>query len=258
MSVRVMTDVWGLDLADSQKIVLLALADCANDEGHCWPSMATLSAKCSKSARTVQGVIKQLVDAGHLTRREVPGKGCNYTVHPRRDCTPAETAPAQGTAQTPAEVAGHPRSGCGQTVKEPSRNRNKPRKRVSDEFDQIGCPEGIEPQLWTDFVKLRRKQKAPITITVLKTFSDEAAKANWTLAEALTECVARSWRGFKAGWVEAKPVAPKAADPNAGKLLADYEAGKIDFDEFSRRRNARDRASGPPRPIGDVLRNVAR
>lgn len=85
MSVRVMTAVWGIDLADSEKLVLLALADCANDEGHCWPSMASLAKKCSKSDRTVQKAIQALVSAGHLTRNEVAGKGCNYTVHPRSE-----------------------------------------------------------------------------------------------------------------------------------------------------------------------------
>ena len=108
MSVSVMTDVWAIDLPDSQKIVLLALADSANDEGHCWPSMATLAKKCSKGERTVQGVIKQLVDAGHLTRKEVRGKGCNYYVHPRKDCAPADIAPPQITAKTPAVAADKP------------------------------------------------------------------------------------------------------------------------------------------------------
>lgn len=122
MSVRVMTAVWDIDLPDSEKIVLLALADCANDEGDCWPSMATLTRKCSKSERTVQSAIKRLVVAGHLTRREVPGKGCSYKLHPRKDCTPARTAPPQRLRHTPAAAAPHPRSGCGQTVKEPSNN----------------------------------------------------------------------------------------------------------------------------------------
>jgi hypothetical protein len=108
VSVRVMTAVWALALPDSEKIVLLALADCANDEGHCWPGMRSLIAKCSKSERTIQGAIQRLVDAGHLTRREVPGKGCNYTVHPRTDCAPAEAAPPQATTQTPAAAAGKP------------------------------------------------------------------------------------------------------------------------------------------------------
>lgn len=112
MSVRTMTAVWDLDLPDSDKIVLLALADCANDEGHCWPSVASLVRKCTKSERTIQGCIKRLVDEGHLTRREVPGKGCNYTVHPRGN-TPAVIAPRsdnapQGTTQTPAAAADKP------------------------------------------------------------------------------------------------------------------------------------------------------
>lgn len=115
MSVRAMSAVWELDLPDSDKIVLLALADCANDEGHCWPSVQSLVRKCSKSERTIQASIKRLVDEGHLTRREVPGKGCNYTVHPhhkridhRSDNAPAVTAPPQGTAKTPAAAADKP------------------------------------------------------------------------------------------------------------------------------------------------------
>ena len=115
MSVRVMTAVWSIDLPDSQKIVLLALADCANDEGQCWPSMATLAKKCSKGERTVQGVIKELVSAGHLTRSEVAGKGCKYLVHPRSDCAPQNphprkrcATPPQGLRDTPAAAADKP------------------------------------------------------------------------------------------------------------------------------------------------------
>jgi hypothetical protein len=108
VSVRVMTQVWALDLPDSEKIVLLALADCANDEGHCWPGMKSLVKKCSKTDRTVQAAIKALCDAGHLTRREVLGKGCNYTVHPRSDFTPEQASPPKATTQTPEAVSGKP------------------------------------------------------------------------------------------------------------------------------------------------------
>ena len=108
MSVRVMTAVWSLHLGDSEKIVLLALADCANDEGHCWPSMATLAKKCSKTDRTIQAAIKSLVDGGHLTRREVPGKGCNYTVHPRSDDTPEAASPPKPATPTPEAASDKP------------------------------------------------------------------------------------------------------------------------------------------------------
>ncbi len=108
MSIRIMTAVWDLPLSDSEKIVLLALADNANDEGWCWPSIATLARKCSKSERTVQTAIRSLCDAGHLERKETLGKGVTYTVHPRKDCTPAKTAPPQPSHHTPAAVAPKP------------------------------------------------------------------------------------------------------------------------------------------------------
>lgn len=103
-----MTAVWEIDLPASDKLVLLALADCANDEGGCWPSMATLVKKCSKGERTVQASIKSLVDGGHITREERPGKGCFYTVHPRNNCTPAKSAPPQKLTNTPAKSADKP------------------------------------------------------------------------------------------------------------------------------------------------------
>lgn len=122
MSVRVMTAVWALTLPDSEKIVLLALADSANDEGHCWPGMKSLTAKCSKSERTIQGAIQKLVDEGHLTRREVPGKGCNYTVHPRSDCGTAEIAPPQGLPAPPQRLRPTPAATAGK----PSKNHQEP------------------------------------------------------------------------------------------------------------------------------------
>lgn len=114
MSVRTMSLVWELDLPDSEKLVLLALADCANDDGHCWPGMNALKRKCTKSDRTIQLAIKMLVVKGHLTRREVPGKGCNYTVHPivRLDTpeaiTPRSDNAPKGTTPTPEAASGKP------------------------------------------------------------------------------------------------------------------------------------------------------
>jgi hypothetical protein len=108
MSVTVMGAVWKLQLPDSEKIVLLALADCANDEGHCWPGMRSLMRKCCKSDRTIQGCIKSLEAKGHLTRREIVGKGCNYTIHPRIDDTPEAASPPKRFRETPEAASGKP------------------------------------------------------------------------------------------------------------------------------------------------------
>ena len=36
----------------------------------------------------------------------------------------------------------------------------------------------------------------------MKSIAKEAQKAGWTLEQALAECAARGWRGFKAEWVK--------------------------------------------------------
>jgi len=101
-----MSAVWKLkDLADSEMLILLAMADWADRDGVCWPSIAQLADKTNKGERTIQGAIKAIVAKGHLTRVEVPGRGCRYVVHPRSGCTPAEIAPPQRTARTPAAAA---------------------------------------------------------------------------------------------------------------------------------------------------------
>lgn len=133
-----MTAVWDLTLPDSEKLVLLALADSANDNGKCWPSMASLTRKCSKSARTVQGVIKSLVGKRFLARLEKPGRGVIYRVYPagdapqantpadaappqplrpRNDCAPAKSAPPQPLPLTPAAAADKPK----RTINTPSK-----------------------------------------------------------------------------------------------------------------------------------------
>ena len=106
-----MADVWPLDLPASEKLVLLALADAANDDQKCWPSISgrrPLTKKTSLSERTIQAAIKSLCHKGHLARDERYGVGVIYTVHPRRNDTPANSAPARITALTPATVAPKP------------------------------------------------------------------------------------------------------------------------------------------------------
>ena len=67
------------------------------------------------------------------------------------------------------------------------------------------APEGVSQEIWDSFVKQRKESRAVITPTVINSISKEADKAGWTLEQALAECAARGWRGFKADWV-----APKA------------------------------------------------
>lgn len=64
MSVRLMGAVWRLECGPTEKLVLLALADSANDDGVCWPSVTELVSKSGLSERAVQKVVGGLSERG--------------------------------------------------------------------------------------------------------------------------------------------------------------------------------------------------
>lgn len=73
MSVYLMGLTWKCDLPPSQKYVLLALCDRANDEGESiYLLVSTLAEKCSMSERTVQRQISDLVEARLVVRIDRP------------------------------------------------------------------------------------------------------------------------------------------------------------------------------------------
>ena len=72
------------------------------------------------------------------------------------------------------------------------------------------APFGVSIEVWNDFVKHRKAIKTLVTENVIKSIDKEAQKAGWTLEQALSEIVARGWRGFKAEWVKDKTLTPAA------------------------------------------------
>jgi len=66
MSLRVMTWAWSVHLSPTPKLVLMALADEADDDGYCFPSQRRLAAKCSITDRTVRRVLLELTTKGYV------------------------------------------------------------------------------------------------------------------------------------------------------------------------------------------------
>lgn len=76
MSVRVQSYVWDLNLPTTDKMVLLILADHADDDGaNAWPSVARIARKASISERQVQRILRSLVDAGLVLVERQGGGG---------------------------------------------------------------------------------------------------------------------------------------------------------------------------------------
>ncbi len=78
MSIRLMSDVWRTNLPTTEKMVLLVIADHANDEGtQSYPSQATIAEKASISIRTVQRCVNTLVLEGYIRMFKHSGGSAN-------------------------------------------------------------------------------------------------------------------------------------------------------------------------------------
>lgn len=79
------------------------------------------------------------------------------------------------------------------------------KKKEKEVKNTVSIPEGISITVWQDFQKLRKTLKAPITETAIAGIRREAAKAGVSLEDAVKTCCERSWRGFKASWMQDAP-----------------------------------------------------
>lgn len=86
MSVRATNWAWSLEeVMGSEALVLLALADQANDEGFCWPAQQKLAPKARQSVSTLRRSLRSLEKMGLLTtitRSSTRGRRSNlYLLH---------------------------------------------------------------------------------------------------------------------------------------------------------------------------------
>jgi Helix-turn-helix domain len=95
MSVAATSFMWQMKLKPHLKIVLLALADVADEKGYCWPSIAYLATQAVMDKRSVQRALKSLCDLELLVikPRYIKGKvqtsnGYNLLLNSRGDKLP--------------------------------------------------------------------------------------------------------------------------------------------------------------------------
>lgn len=76
MSVKYLA--WALDLEQvdaTHKMVLVVLANRANDDGECWPGQASIARQASMSESSVRRKLSALERAGYIRRDHRPGSG---------------------------------------------------------------------------------------------------------------------------------------------------------------------------------------
>jgi hypothetical protein len=83
MSIRISARVWdNTEVEGTARLMLLALAWHADDDGLCWPSLDMLARECRISVRQAQRLIAHLEAGGHIQVERGTGRGnaSRYTV----------------------------------------------------------------------------------------------------------------------------------------------------------------------------------
>ena len=140
MSVRLLAKAFEApdSLRGSNRLVLLALADHASEEGWCWPGVNRISKKAAIGRRQVQKCLAQLVETGFLEKHYRPGKTTMY----RLTLVPDEGGELWDTGE-PGDTPG---VNCG--TPKPLVNRQSP--------SSLGKEDGAGFDFWEGDCSMRR------------------------------------------------------------------------------------------------------
>nr|DAT15726.1 MAG TPA: helix-turn-helix domain protein [Caudoviricetes sp.] len=222
MSIRIMSQVWNMEIDDSTtKLTLMALADFSDDEGYCYPSYEVLAKKISKSKRTAIRAVEKLTELGFLQKEKrelkdgtssanlykiLSEKDRVTQTHPRvtneKERVTSMTLPSD-TDDTPRVTSMTPCSDKGvtpinittnrtvsRTIKEPSINPLPPKG--------VSLPDFIDPNLWQEYLAYKKERREKLSTKGIEMKFSEWAK--WDaegidVNECLREAMRNEWQG---------------------------------------------------------------
>lgn len=189
MSVKLMAQVWDMEMKAIEKIVLLALADYADDDGVCWPRQNTIAIKTGVSRQTVNQKMKQLEADGLLAK--IDGRTVLFPVKEAdTSVKEADTPECQGGRQG-SQVARQECQG-GRQPSKPSINH------------QITTKENFENQaqlIWAEYPRHVGKGAAIVKIvSALKKVGFEKLLSRTKLYAEMTANKERHWIPHPSTW----------------------------------------------------------
>lgn len=189
-------------LSPTQKLVLVSLADQANDDGVCWPSTATMETRTCLSERAIRGALRALEELGLLKTHHRDGRSSWYTLTvtpaaaaapPRQQLPPTPAAPAP----TPAANAGEGGSSCPHNRKEPP--KEPPLKPSAYRAEEEPLPQSVPAALWTLWCEYRRKTNKTIKPTTARPqieFLEQAAADGHDIGEIVRSSIRNQYTGL--------------------------------------------------------------
>ena len=178
-----MTWAWKQQLPPTDKYVLIALADHANDEDFtCWPSLKHLRIKTGLSKTALWRTIDHLVEADAVERVGAHGSGATlYKVKVGADVTYERTLPMKRTH------LGAQGNGVGADV---TTNHHE-----SSEPSEPPTP-GLDPMSWDRWVKYRKQIRKPLKPVSMPAAQRKLAAFGSDQALVVEQSIANGWQGL--------------------------------------------------------------
>ena len=205
MSMRLMVQAMNCKVGNpARKLVLLKLADNANDDGICFPSYQYIADKCEMTRRSAINHIEYLIKMGLVSKKERKNKDGSisnlYFLHLEQGSENFAlggeniSLGSENFALGGSENISHRTSHCLEPVNEPKKTTQK------SESEMLLEQFGITGQLAKDFIAHRKAKKGVINQTQLNRLQKQADKAGISICEAVEICIERNWQGFNASW----------------------------------------------------------
>ena len=188
----------------ARKLVLLKLADNANDDGICFPSYQYIADKCEMTRRSAISHIEYLIKMGLVSKKERKNKDGSisnlYFLHLEQgsenfalggeNISLGSENFALGGSENISPITSHSL----EPVNEPKKTTQKSESEIL--LEQFG----ITGQLAKDFIAHRKTKRGAISETQLSRLQKQADKAGISICEAVEICIERNWQGFNASW----------------------------------------------------------
>ncbi|RPD86299.1 helix-turn-helix domain-containing protein [Neisseria weixii] len=228
MSMMLMAKAMDLKVGNSlRKLVLLKLANQANDKGECWPSYKSIAdgAECSK--RAVEEHIKWLKENGFLwveERQAANGRTMTNIYHLTLEqkgesaaLMGESAAPYEGESAAPKPVNNqsynqsmnqysnaHAEACAAEPAAMPSEKTAAKRKTKNRQAEDLAllAEYGVSGQTAEDYLTIRKAKRLPLTKTALSQIQTEADKAGLTVEQAVLYTIGNGWAGFRAEWLQ--------------------------------------------------------
>ena len=205
MSMRLMVQAMNCEVGNpARKLVLLKLADNANDDGICFPSYQYIADKCEMTRRSAISHIEYLIKMGLVSKKERKNKdgsisnlyflhleqgGENFALGGENISLGSENF-ALGGSENISPITSHSL----EPVNEPKKTTQKSESEILLERF------GITGQLAKDFIAHRKTKRGAISETQLSRLQKQADKAGISICEVVEICIERNWQGFNASW----------------------------------------------------------